>query len=107
MGSVSLLTSTQSSLTFSWQRPTAANGLLTRYDITAEPLVTTGLRAPIGSSAMTTLEVQEPETALLATLSGLEPATTYSVTLLAYTRVGAAAGPPVLLPTDESGVQNH
>ncbi len=100
---MSLLVSTQSSFTVSWRRPAASNGLITRYDVTAEPLATIGLRSPLGGPATTTLEIQDPEVALLSTLTGLEPATTYSITLWAYTLAGRGGGTPVQLMTNESG----
>ena len=62
-----------------------------------------GLDTPLGGVVSTMLNVEQPEMVLLSSLSGLEPATTYSVVLTAYTSEGAGQGPPVLLKTDESG----
>ena len=92
-----------SSLTLTWQQPTARNGLITRYDVTATPVSTAGLRSPLGSVAMVTVEVQEPEMVLMATLTGLEPATTYSISVTAYTTAGGGTGPAIAIATLESG----
>lgn len=51
----------------------------------------------------TTLNVVEPEMVLLSILSGLLPATTYDVVLVAYTGAGGGSGPAVQLQTQESG----
>ena len=87
----------------SWDTPAIANGLITRYDITATPASTVGLDSPLGSIVNTMMNVREPEAVLLSVLSGLVPATTYSVVLTAYTSGGAGSGQPVLLQTGESG----
>ena len=44
---------------------------------------------------------------LVATLSGLEPATTYEVTATAFTRGGASTGPPTKLSTGEAGMSTY
>lgn len=67
------------------------------------PTSTVGLDSPTGAVASTTLNVVQPEMVLLSTLRGLEPATTYSVVLTAYTSGGGGSGTAVLLQTEESG----
>ena len=52
---------------------------------------------------METVEVQEPEMVLMATLTGLEPATTYSIFVTAYTTAGGGTGPATAIATLESG----
>ena len=97
------MASSSSTLAVTWDTPTAPNGLITRYDVTATPISTVGLDTPIGNAVSAALSVVEPEMVLLSTLSGLEPATTYSIVLNAYTSGGVGSGSAVLLDTDESG----
>ena len=52
---------------------------------------------------MVMVEVQEPEMVLMATLTGLEPATTYSISVTAYTTAGGGTGPAIAIATLESG----
>ena len=91
-------------MVLTWERPTAPNGLISHYRITAEPVGTAGLPAPLGSTATAELLIEQPETFLSVTLLGLEPATLYNITLTAYTagRDGGS-GPVVTLSTAESG----
>ena len=103
VGQVSLIMASNSTLTVYWDSPTISNGLITHYIITATPASTVGLDSPLGSVVTMTLNVRQPETVLLSVLSGLVPATTYSVVLTAYTSGGAGSGPAVLLQTGESG----
>ena len=104
MGSVSLLSRSESSLALSWERPTAPNGLIIRYTITAEPVSTVGLSTPLGSTATSELAIDQPLATLAASVSNLEPATSYSVTLTAYTiGGGGGSGPAVTIATTESG----
>ena len=103
IGAPELLLHSSSSLTLTWQQPTTRNGLITRYDIMATPVSTIGLGSPLGSVAMEMVEVQEPEMVLVATLTGLEPATTYSIFVTAYTTAGGGTGPATAIATLESG----
>lgn len=103
IGAPELLTRTSSSLTLTWQRPTVPNGLIVSYDITAMPVSTIGLVSPLGNITMVTVEVQEPEMILMATLTGLEPATTHSLYLTAYTAASGGTGSAVAIATLESG----
>ncbi len=102
---VSVVASTTDSLTVTWSRPNMTRGLITSYDITAVPVSTVGLTTPLGSVSTISLVVSVPEMVLMATLSGLEPATCYQVTSTAFTRGGGASGPPTLASTRESGEQ--
>ncbi len=105
---VSLVSRTSSSLTTSWTTPTSSNGLITRYEVTFDPVRTEGLDVPTGGSSTITLSVSTPEMVLLATARQLQPATTYSTTLRAFTIGGVGTGSPVELTTDEApptGVQ--
>ena len=103
VGQVTLVASSSSSLTVTWDRPTVPNGLIIRYDITATPTSTVGLDSPLGTVSSTTLNAEEPEVVLLSILSGLVPATTYAVVITAYTIGGGGSGSAVQLQTDESG----
>lgn len=104
MGSVSLHSRSQSSMVLTWERPAVPNGLVSRYEITAEPISTVGLPSPLGNTATAELLIEQPETFLTAALLGLEPATHYNVTLTAYTAGGGGgSGPAVTLSTAESG----
>lgn len=103
LGTVSLVSQTSSSLTVSWAAPTASNGLITRYDVTFVPVRTVGLEEVSGDTVTASLSVTMPETVLLATANGLQPATTYAASLTGYTVGGAGTGSPLELTTDESG----
>ena len=103
VGMVTPSVQSATTITVTWQRPTLPNGLITGYDITATPLSTTGLDSPQGSVAMATLLVGEPEMVLVVTVSLLEPATTYAVSLTAFTSAGGASGPAVEASTAETG----
>lgn len=52
---------------------------------------------------LSTLTIDTPEMVLVGVLEGLEPATTYSAVLTAYTDGGSGSGSPVDLLTSESG----
>lgn len=67
------------------------------------PVSTIGLVSPLGNITMVTVEVQEPEMILMATLTGLEPATTHSLYLTAYTAASGGTGSAVAIATLESG----
>lgn len=101
---VSLVTRTSTSLTTSWTTPTASNGLVTRYEVTFNPVRTVGLDVPTGGDVAVSLSVEEPEMVLLAVANGLQPATTYAVTLTAFTSGGAGSGPITELNTEETGL---
>ena len=103
VGAPQLLSRTSSSLTLTWRRPTVPNGLIIRYDVAAIPVSTIGLVSPLGIITMVTVEVREPEMVLMATLTGLEPATTHSVYLTAYTAAGGGNGSAIAFVTLESG----
>lgn len=103
IGAPELLTRTSSSLTLTWQRPAVPNGLIVSYDVTAMPVSTIGLVSPLGNITMVTVEVQEPEMVLVATLTGLEPATTHSLYLTAYTAASGGTGSAIAIATLESG----
>ncbi len=104
---VSLVANTTDSLSVTWTRPSVTRGLITSYDITALPTSTVGLPSPLGSVSVSSLVVSSPEMVLVATLSGLEPATTYEVTATAFTRGGASTGPPTKLSTGEAGMSTY
>ncbi len=91
------------SLTVTWSRPNVTSGLITSYDITAVPVSTVGLTTPLGSVSVVSLVVSVPDMVLTATLSGLEPATSYELTSTAYTRGGGNSSPPTTASTQESG----
>lgn len=83
--------------------PTASNGLVTRYEVAFNPVRTVGLDVPTAGSVVVSLLVEEPEMVLLAVASGLQPATTYAVTLTTITRGGAGTGAITQLSTEEAG----
>lgn len=58
------------------------------------------------TGASATLNITEPEQSLEATLDGLLPFTTYSITLSASTVAGTGSGPAIYLTTGESGVHH-
>ncbi len=104
---VSLVASMTDSLSVTWTRPSVTRGLITSYDITALPTSTVGLPSPRGSVSVSSLVVSSPEMVLVATLDGLEPATTYEVTVTALTSGGASTGPPTKLSTGEAGMSTQ
>lgn len=101
---MTLVVASSTTLTVTWDTPSSPNGLITRYDIIATPTSTVGVESPLGIIASTTLNVVEPEMVLLSILSGLVPATTYDVVLVAYTSAGGGSGSAVQLQTLESGM---
>lgn len=107
VGTVSLVSQTSSALTVSWTMPIASNGLITSYDVTFDPVRTVGLDEAAGDIVTVSLSVVMPEMVLLATANGVQPATTYSVTLTSYTGGGAGTGSPLELTTDESGLSDE
>lgn len=103
MGTVTVVTQTESSLTVRWDPPSLPNGLVIQYDIIAIPTSTAGLSSPLGGVAMATVDVVEPAMLLVATLTGLQPATNHTLTLTAYTSAGGERGASVTIATAESG----
>ena len=103
VGQVTLVVASNTTLTVTWESPSSPNGHITRYEVIATPTSTVGLDSPLGSIASTALNVIEPEMVLLSILSGLVPATTYNVVLVAYTSAGGGSGSAVQLQTLESG----
>lgn len=103
VGVVSLAARTSSSLTTSWNMPSAPNGLVTRYEVIFNPVRTVGLTMPTGNSMTVSLDVMEPEMVLLTIANGLQPATTYDVVLTAFTSGGMGSGPITQLTTEEAG----
>ena len=101
---MTLVAPSSNTLTITWDTPSSPNGLITRYDVIATPTSTVGVDSPLGSVSSTTLNVVEPEVVLLSALSGLVPATTYDVVLVAYTSAGGGSGSAVQLQTLESGM---
>lgn len=104
---VSLVSRTSTSLTTSWTLPNASNGLITRYEVTFAPVATVGLDEVQGGVVSTSLSVETPEMVLLASVNGLQPATTYSSTLRAHTSGGVGQGPELSLTTLESGKRKN
>lgn len=106
VGGVSPVSQTSSSLTVTWTTPTSPNGLITLYEIAFSPVRTIGLDMPPGSVGrrVVTVSVDIPEMVLIAVASQLQPATTYSVVLMALTSGGIGTGPAVELTTNQSGL---
>ena len=101
---MTLVAPSSNTLTITWDTPSSPNGLITHYDVIATPTSTIGVDFPLGSVSSTTLNVVEPEVVLLSALSGLVPATTYDVALVAYTSAGGGSGSAVQLQTLESSM---
>ena len=100
---VSLVTRTSSTLTVTWDVPATPNGLVTRYSVLFNPVLTTGLANPAGGPVTVPLDMEEPAMVLLGVATGLRPATTYAVTLTAFTSAGSSSGADVQLDTEEAG----
>ena len=101
---MTLVAPSSNTLTITWDTPSSPNGLITHYDVIATPTSTVGVNFPLGSVSSTTLNVVEPEVVLLSALSGLVPATTYDVVLVAHTNAGGGSGSAVQLQTLESSM---
>lgn len=106
VGVVSLVSQTSFSLTISWTAPTIPNGLITRYEVALSPVRTVGLDTPTGGGVTVPLSVETPEMVLIATATGLQPATTYAAILSASTARGQAEGTATQLTTSEAGKYN-
>lgn len=119
--------STKDSISLTWQRPTLPNGLIMQYSVNAVPANTVGLTTPISSPVSGELNInvclnthsvmfdclkcysvvfKEPEMPLNITITGLQPATNYSITLTAATSAGSATGPPTHTLTGEDGMNS-
>ena len=96
---------TSSSITVTWQSPSQTNGLVTFYSVVATPNSTVGLSSPAGGAQTTIFNVQTPQMTLQAVVTGLQPATTYLVSVAAFTVGGQGMGPPAAISTLESGKQ--
>ena len=92
-----------STLSVAWERPSEPNGLLTRYDITASPVSQSDKRKKRNNPSIVTIDIITPNQTLESVITGLHPATNYSLALTAFTDYGSYTGPVAYGLTLEDG----
>ena len=93
---VTVVESNNTSIMVTWTPPTNPNGIILRYIITGTPLRPTwGEPTQLTTSDTASVTVEDFSTGLQAVLASLEPATVYSIVLLAETSGGRGMSPSV------------
>ena len=106
---VTVVKSNSTSIMVAWTPPTNPNGIILRYIVTGTPLRPTwGDPTQLTTSDTASVTVEDFSAGLQAVLVSLEPATVYSIVLMAETSSGRGVSPSVEGNTLEdvpSGVQ--
>ncbi|XP_065914678.1 protein sidekick-1-like isoform X2 [Dysidea avara] len=106
-------TVTQSSISLTWQRPDPPNGLITKYTVSYNAMVTyfnqtTGEMDTFTINNSTTILADDNDISSSLTFTDLRLATEYQFTIVAYTNVGS--GPEAMIsvttPPDEDGTMD-
>jgi len=89
-------------ITVSWSVPTFPNGILTGYTITATPIRPTwGLANDLQHNTSVSVNTSGSQQ-LQAMVSSLQPSTTYSISVTAYTVAGGRTGPSIEITTSQA-----